>query len=339
MATKRNLKTPLVMSLFLLAIVSTAGAEIIYVDADASTGGDGQTWGTAYRNDTDPTISEVNTTPIILTSPFSGTITADSTMAASVGTYIITGDVIVNQGVTLTIEPNVTLKFEPDTDDQSSGDDTNRAELRVNGALIADGGNDTSRINFTSNSPSPSYYDWGGIEFTDTSDDTTCILRYCDIKYAGGIWTRSFYCAIGCESASPRIESCRIEEFGNEWWFMETYGIICYNSTTLLQNNYFSSSAPWSAGIEYQNAPTPVHILNNIIANVGYLGIYIHTSTINVINNTITNCYDIGIYEYNCIPIITNNIIVNNKRGIVYSSPKADPGLSYNNVWNNSESN
>ena len=49
MAKKRNLKTSLVMSLFLLAIVSTAGAEIIYVDADASTGGDGQTWGTAYK--------------------------------------------------------------------------------------------------------------------------------------------------------------------------------------------------------------------------------------------------------------------------------------------------
>ena len=49
MVKKRNLKTSLVMSLFLLAIVSTAGAEIIYVDADASTGGDGQTWGTAYK--------------------------------------------------------------------------------------------------------------------------------------------------------------------------------------------------------------------------------------------------------------------------------------------------
>jgi hypothetical protein len=43
------------MLLFLLAIVSTAGAKIIYVDADAPTGGrsgiraDGQTWGTAYK--------------------------------------------------------------------------------------------------------------------------------------------------------------------------------------------------------------------------------------------------------------------------------------------------
>jgi len=37
------------MSLFLLAIVSTAGAEIIYVDANASPGGDGLSWETAYK--------------------------------------------------------------------------------------------------------------------------------------------------------------------------------------------------------------------------------------------------------------------------------------------------
>jgi len=49
MVKKRNLKTSLVISLFLLAIVSTAGAGIIYVDADAAPGGDGQTWGTAYK--------------------------------------------------------------------------------------------------------------------------------------------------------------------------------------------------------------------------------------------------------------------------------------------------
>ena len=48
MVRKRNLKKSLVIALFLLAIVSTAGAKIIYVDADASPGGDGQTWETAY---------------------------------------------------------------------------------------------------------------------------------------------------------------------------------------------------------------------------------------------------------------------------------------------------
>jgi len=49
MIKKRNLKTSLLMSLFLLAMVSTVGAKIIYVDADASPGGDGQTWDTAYK--------------------------------------------------------------------------------------------------------------------------------------------------------------------------------------------------------------------------------------------------------------------------------------------------
>jgi hypothetical protein len=49
MIEKRNIGRSLVMSLFLVAIASTAGAKIIYVDADASPGGDGQTWGTAYK--------------------------------------------------------------------------------------------------------------------------------------------------------------------------------------------------------------------------------------------------------------------------------------------------
>jgi len=49
MVKKRNRKMSLVIALFLLAIVSTAGAKIIYIDADVSPGGDGQTWETAYK--------------------------------------------------------------------------------------------------------------------------------------------------------------------------------------------------------------------------------------------------------------------------------------------------
>ena len=50
MAVKANLKTYLVMAVFLLGFGCTiAAAEVIYVDADASTGGDGTTWPTAYK--------------------------------------------------------------------------------------------------------------------------------------------------------------------------------------------------------------------------------------------------------------------------------------------------
>jgi hypothetical protein len=45
-----NLKTFLIMSLFLVGVVlGVAGGDVIYIDADASVGGNGQSWGTAYK--------------------------------------------------------------------------------------------------------------------------------------------------------------------------------------------------------------------------------------------------------------------------------------------------
>ena len=50
MRTKRNLKMWLVMSVLLAGMApAIAAGGTIYVDADASPGGDGQTWGTAYK--------------------------------------------------------------------------------------------------------------------------------------------------------------------------------------------------------------------------------------------------------------------------------------------------
>jgi len=50
MGEKTNLKTLFVMAVTLLLLgCATAAGGVIYVDADASTGGDGTTWGTAYK--------------------------------------------------------------------------------------------------------------------------------------------------------------------------------------------------------------------------------------------------------------------------------------------------
>jgi len=50
MRGKTNLKTALVISVLLVAMAcGIASGEVIYVDDDASVGGDGQTWGTAYK--------------------------------------------------------------------------------------------------------------------------------------------------------------------------------------------------------------------------------------------------------------------------------------------------
>lgn len=49
MKSRTTLNIWLTISVFLLATVATAPGGVIYVDDDASLGGNGQTWGTAYK--------------------------------------------------------------------------------------------------------------------------------------------------------------------------------------------------------------------------------------------------------------------------------------------------
>ena len=71
-----------------------------------------------------------------------GPITADRALtAASPGAvYDVLGDVIVKPGVTLTIEPGVTLSFRANSDFLASGLDRERCEFVVDGRVEAAGG-------------------------------------------------------------------------------------------------------------------------------------------------------------------------------------------------------
>lgn len=82
-----------------------------------------------------------------------GPITNNTTWTSAGNNYIVTCNVIVNSGVTLTIQSGVVVKFDPGT------------SLQVNGTLVA-----TGSI-FTSNNLLPAKGDWGHIYFTATSLD------------------------------------------------------------------------------------------------------------------------------------------------------------------------
>jgi parallel beta-helix repeat protein len=87
----------------------------------------------------------------------SGFISSNTTWSpATCNPYIVTGNIIVQNGVTLTILPGTTIKF-----------DSLKA-LDVQGILIAQG-TFTNRITFTSNQPNPAKGDWGYIGFTNAS--------------------------------------------------------------------------------------------------------------------------------------------------------------------------
>lgn len=97
--------------------------------------------------------------------------------------YVVTGDVVVPTGATLTIEPGVVVKF------------AGYYAIKVNGVLTAIG-KPINRIVFTSvydaefgfystlNANSPTEKDWAGIEFVSHNNATASRLEYCVLRYS-----------------------------------------------------------------------------------------------------------------------------------------------------------
>jgi len=92
---------------------------------------------------------------------------------------IVRGDVVVDSGVTLTIEAGTEVIFLTDFDAEKSGKDTTRCELIIYGDLVADG-TSSDDIVFTSSASSPAKGDWYGIVLRDSSST----LDHCTIEYA-----------------------------------------------------------------------------------------------------------------------------------------------------------
>ncbi|HEY9176341.1 MAG TPA: T9SS type A sorting domain-containing protein [Flavipsychrobacter sp.] len=100
----------------------------------------------------------------------SGNITTNTTWTLANSPYIVNGNLVVDSGVVLTIQPGVEVRVD------------STFIFQVDGKLLAEGtGADT--IKFTSNSANPALHPWEGIRFTLKSVDTSK-LQYCLFTYA-----------------------------------------------------------------------------------------------------------------------------------------------------------
>ena len=143
-----------------------------------------------------------------------GFIEQDTTWAQANSPYVALGSIIVKKGVTLTIEPGVTVEFGPGH------------SLTIEGALVAKG-TVKNRITFNSDKG------WKGILFQDSSVDAQfddannyvkgSILQYCVLKSAG----------ITAISASPMIDSCEIHNSATGISISEPEAVVVIRNSTV----------------------------------------------------------------------------------------------------------
>jgi len=267
------------------------------------------------------------TPPIVfqqLEQQFGGIISDNSVLTMDTSPFSLTSPVQIPEGITLIIDPGVTLNF-------------NGTFIQVDGTLQARGTPD-SKIIF-SNSVSSS--DGNGIWFKKNSTpwseefETGCIIEYANMRIneTGSGGTN----AIWISGASPKISNSSIIS-------SERLTIYLSGGGPIIDNNIFDR-----VGLLIGAQGTPV-IENNIIKNTS-TGIAIWSPFSSIRQNLIID-NGLGIQIKNNLMMenpwesssITENTIVNNRIGIKVEQFQDDNGYAFidirsNSIHNNTEFN
>ncbi len=161
-----------------------------------------------------------------------GGVLSENTVWSSNYLYIVTANVLVPEGIRLTIEPGTEIWF------------ANDRYLRVDGELVAIG-TENEPIIFTSNDPNAAPGSYQGIKFTDSAVDAQfdssgnylsgSTIQYAEIKYAGQVPPGGDGGAIFVESASPYLAHNYVHD--NNWG-----GIVLVSSSARVEYNLISSN-------------------------------------------------------------------------------------------------
>jgi len=239
--------------------------------------------------------------------PLIGFIAQDTTWTQANSPYVTLGNIIVKEGVTLTIEPGVTVQFD-------SGH-----SLTIEGVLIARG-TDKQGIKFTPKGEKKPGA-WVGILFEDSSIDAKfddadnyvsgSILQYCTVEFA--------QTSVKANSASPFIDHCVISNNAGRGISVS----LPKGDTIIIRNNIIADN---HGGIVFFGDGTAIISGNTLTKNMARDGGGISISlggTAIISNNTLTgnavssyagDSYGGGIYVHGTATISGNTLSGNTVR-------------------------
>ena len=142
--------------------------------------------------------------------------------------YVVTCDSTVASGVTLTIEPNVVVKF------------NYHVGLTVNGTLLAQGSEATPVI-LTANTSTPTAGYWDGITFATSTVNS--VLEYADIGYGGY-----------SSSADVRVNTAQVTISNSTVHHSSNYGVYGTSlSGITISNTEFMTNTNYAAYLSLTN--------------------------------------------------------------------------------------
>lgn len=230
----------------------------------------------------------------------SGEITRDTHW---IGDIHVNGDIIVPKGVILSIESGSRILFKPKTDVLHSGVDKERAELVVNGILLARGNSASSPIIFTSEAANAQMNDWYGIIIKNLYDKS--VLQNCIVEFA--------YKGITCYGSAPQIQSCELRFNYNSGLSCEVRANPRMKRSVIMGNGF--------AGINCELASSPV-ISECVITQNNYGVIVLSRSqpdlghspaegNVSKGKNRIFNNFDFNVYNHSINNIYAQNNLWN----------------------------
>jgi hypothetical protein len=261
---------------------------------------------------------------------FWGPIDRDTIWTLVDSPFVISGDVTIYPGATLTIEPAVQVMF------------GGNFSLIVEGNLIADGAQ-TNEINFTSNNPNASAGYWGTIWLNDTNSYAS--LSNCMVEYAtDGITLEAGNLTVqdsqvmnnqnGINATGGTLETTRDSFENNVESGVLVEGdsqVSIYNSNLTLNNDGVTLAANQTihADIEQNIFMNNTH--SGVAFTAGNNDTYLNTM---ITNNTLYfNNYGFDV-STNAATNITGNDVLNNTVGIFYEAGQANDA-HFNDIYDN----